>query len=507
MTEAWRELDACRAVAAARIDPDDLVAALERSPSQAVFATNRADLDRILTAPDWCTFLDPPQHRLAHGERYERPILVTGGAGTGKTLVALHRAGHLARRASGSVLFVTFSQSLAADLSSRLDLLVEDEVVRKRVDVLNVDRLAHRIVTEAEGRPPIVVSPAELTSLWREAAEAAGCEHGPAFLMREWEQVVLAQNLRAKEEYLTAARPGRDVDLDAEQRAAVWACVEHITRRLRATGRRTLLQLATDASLLLGRTTGDLLDEGEPRREPYRHVIVDEAQDLHPTQWRLLRAAVPPAPDDLFITGDPHQRMFDTHVSLADLGIPARAHQLRISYRLSQEVLSWAIRLRGGGPADGLVGGSTDLYGLRATHPGPHPTVLEYVTPEAELSGLASHVSAWLADGVPPGQIAVGARNTELVRAAKNALKEAGADVRVATLHGMKGLELRRVAVIGVADGIVPAPEALTPADEDAAARAHDLQRERGLLYVACTRTREVLYVSYSGRASPFLPP
>jgi Superfamily I DNA and RNA helicases len=318
---------------------------------------------------------------------------------------------------------------------------------------------------------------------------------------------VLAQNLRGLDEYLAAPRHGRGVELGPDERRTVWACLEDFLARLRATGRRTLLQLAAEASQLLGRKTGDLLESGGPRREPYRHLIVDEAQDLHPAHWRLLRAAVPPGPDDIFVVGDPHQRVFDTHVALSDVGIPARESRLRVCHRLPQEILSWAVRLRGGGPADGLVKGSTGLDGLRATRGGARPVVRGYVSAEAELAGLVNQVREWLADGTPAESVAVAARSAELVRAARAALREAGLEVKVTTLHGMKGLELARVAVIGVADGVVPAPEALTPAEEDAAARAHDMQRERGLLYTACTRTSEMLYVSYTGRASPFLPP
>ncbi|MFF0249799.1 UvrD-helicase domain-containing protein [Streptosporangium sandarakinum] len=499
---AWRELDACRAVPpdGRPVDPDDFAAALLRSPDRAVFVGSPRELNHVLDAPDWCVFLHPPQHRLAYHGPYERPVLVTGGAGTGKTLVALHRAVCLARRGAGPVLLVTFSQKLSADLSARLDLLAEDEEVRERIEVGNVDRLAHRVVSEAEGRAPALADSADLVALWEES----GGDHSPAFLLREWEQVVLAQNLRTLEEYLAAPRPGRGVDLGPAEREAVWRAVEHVTGRLRERGKRTLLQLAAEASLLLGRTTGDLLGDEEPSREPYRHIVVDEAQDLHPAQWRLLRAAVPYAPDDLFITGDPHQRVLDTRVPLGSVGIDAVTTRLRVSHRLPQEILAWAVRLRGGGPADGLVNGAQEMYGFRSPGHGPRPMVRAYDSPEEELTGLAVQVREWVRDGVPPREIGVAARTAGLVRDARAALRDLG--VGVTTLHGMKGLEFRRVAVIGVTDGIVPAPGALTPAAEDPAARAHDLQRERGLLYVACTRARELLYVSHTGRASPFLP-
>ncbi|MBB5080959.1 UvrD-helicase domain-containing protein [Nonomuraea endophytica] len=424
MSEAWRELDACRAVEGATgwVDQDDLHAALERSPDRAVFAADAEELDQVLAAPHWCTFLHPPQHRLARSARYDHPVLVIGGAGTGKTLLALHRAAHLARHGGGRVLLMTFSQGLCEDLSGRLDLLVKDEVIRKRIEVDNPERLAVRIVADAEGRRPV----------------------------------------------------------------------------LAGAGARSLAELTEQALVLLGRATGDLLDDVDPGRKPYRHMIVDEAQDVSPVQWRLLRAVVPRAHDDLFIVGDPHQRITDTRVTLSSVGIPAVQHALRVSYRLPHELLSFGVRLRGGGPTDGLVKGLAGMYGLRGTGHGERPMVRAYDTPEAELAGLATTVRSWLDEGVSARAIAVAARTMKLVRAAKKAL--GGLDVPVAMFHHLKGLEFERVALIGVTEGVVPE----TP-PQDPAERARALQRERSVLYVACTRARSMLYISHSGRGSPFL--
>ncbi|WP_327089523.1 AAA family ATPase [Nonomuraea sp. NBC_01738] len=424
MSEAWRELDGCRSSEeeTGPIDPDDLRTALTRSPDRAVFVANVDELDRVLTAPDWCTFLHPPQHRLSRATRYDHPVLVVGGAGTGKTLIALHRAAHLAEHGSGPVLLVTFSQALADELSARLDELIPDEVLRKRVEVDNPERLAMRIVAAAEGRRPVLVG----------------------------------------------------------------------------AGARSLAELTDAAIRVLSLNTGDLLDDVDPGRKPYRHVVVDEAQDVSPAQWQMLRAVAPRAHDDLFVVGDPHQRITDTRVSLSAVGIPAVQHTLRVSYRLPQEALTFGVRLRGGGPANGLVKGHTDMYGFRATHNGERPRVLAYDTPETELAGLAATVGAWLEDGVPPGRIAVAARTMALVRAAKSALGDA--EVLVTMFHHLKGLEFDCVALIGVTEGVVPE----TPPD-DPAARAAALQRERSVLYVACTRARSTLYISHSGRGSPFL--
>ncbi|RBQ18523.1 DNA helicase UvrD [Spongiactinospora rosea] len=515
LAAAWRALDAWRTAvtwpaAAMSIDDDpidttDVQAALRRSPDRAAFVADPTELDRVLASPDWCVFLHPPQHRLSRTPHYERPVLVTGGVGTGKTLVALHRAAYLAAEGSGPVLLVTFSRGLSDLLSAKLDLLVTDCVLRKRVEVGNVDRLAHHIVTEAEGRKPNLAGDAEIGRLFAEAAR--GGPHSPGFVQREWEQVVLAQNLTTLAEYLDADRPGRSVALDGSERTAIWQAVAQVTAQLQESGRRTLLQLASEACALLSRTTGDLLDDSGPRREPYRHIVVDEAQDLHPAQWRLLRAAVPHLSDDLFIVGDPHQRISDNRVPLSAVGIAATPRRLDVSRRLSRELLSWSVRLRGGGPVDGLVETMHELFGFGSDGHGARPVVVGYDSAEAELSGLIAKLREWVVDDrVPVSEIAVAAREADFVRAARAATEKANLGVRVCTLHAMKGLEFRRVAVIGVTDGIVPSPAALTPATEDPAARAHDLQRERGLLYVACTRAAELLYVSHSGRASPFLP-
>jgi hypothetical protein len=435
LAEAWRELDGCRAVDGSTdgfperrgsgeepVDPDDLHAALLRSPDRAVFTADKVELEQALTAPDWCTFLHPPQHRLARAARYDHPMLVIGGAGTGKTLVALHRAAHLAARGGGPVLLVTFSQGLAEDLSSRLDRLIPDDVVRKRVEVDNPERLAMRLVAQSEGRRPALVGP----------------------------------------------------------------------------GARSMHEIVDEALMLLSRTTGDLLDDVEPGRKPYRHIVVDEAQDVSPAQWRLLRAAVPRTYDDLFIVGDPHQRVTDTHVTLSSVGIPAVQHTLKLSHRLSRELVRFAVRVRGGGPADGLVKGMSAMYGFRGAYGGERPVVRAYDTWDAELAGLAITVAGWLEGGVPADRIAVAARDPRLVREARRVLGDA--PVRVSTFQNLKGLEFDRVALIGVSEGVVPEQ----PPD-DPGARARALQRERSMLFVACTRARSMLYISHSGRGSPFL--
>lgn len=513
--EAWTEISERLIAPVADIDPADLVGAMERTPGEIAFVADGDELTRILAHPfdAWRTFLHPSQRKIAYHPRYSGSAQVSGGAGTGKTVTALHRAYHLARRidAAGAppILLTTFTRNLSDSLEQQLGLLA-DRAERNRIEVLNVDRLAYRVVTRATGRRPNVISDAELRTECDAVARATGLPFGGAFLAEEWDHFVLAHGITEEETYLGTPRKGRGVRLSPQQKPVVWEAVSGLVERLRASDRWTYHQLADRAAAILA----------ESGAQPYRHVIVDEAQDLHPAQWRLLRASVRPGPDDLFVVGDPHQRIYGNRISLAQVGINVRgrSRRLKISYRTTQQILAWSVPLLGDTPADGLDGDPDVLSGYRSPRSGRRPVIRGFDGRTDELTALVRQVRAWLDDNVEPHAIGIAARTTALVRAAGDGLTSAGifvagltkagspGAVRVDTMHKMKGVEFGRVAVIGVDDGTVPQPKAVTPESDDPIAHAHDLQRERCLLFVACTRARDDLYVSYAGDPSSFLP-
>ena len=479
-----------------------------------VLPQDKADayaLELIFAHPfaTWRTFLHPNQRQIAYHPGYSGPAQVTGGPGTGKTVTVLHRAAFLAEHAV-PVLVTTFAGNLADALSTQLDFLIHEPRIRRNVEILNVDRLAYRIVKQARDTP-VIADERTLRTRWTEAAAKAGVPFTPAFLKNEWEQVILGQDLSTEQAYLTCPRPGRGRPLSKAQRSQVWQAAQQVTAGLAATSQTTHLQLANEATRLLRQA-------GTP---PYRHILVDEAQDLHPSQWRLLRAAVAPGPDDLFIAADPHQRVYDNRVSLASLGISVRGRSRRLSlnYRTTQEILAWAVPLLGTEPVTGLDGEVDSLIGYRSPMHGPRPRHKLTVSRAEEFTFLAERIGSWLSDGLEPHAIGVAARSAALIREAREALRAAGIvtvslngrggtkAVRAGTMHAMKGLEFQAVAVIGVEQGLVPEPAAITPEDEDATTHAQDLQRERCLLFVACTRARDHLYVSGTGQPSIFLPP
>lgn len=321
--------------------------------------------------------------------------------------------------------------------------------------------------------------------------------------------MILAQDLTTEQDYLTCSRSGQGTPLGKAQRRQIWQLTKRVEVELKAAGRCTHLQLANEAARIVRAA----------QAPPYRHVIIDEAQDLHPAQWRLLRAVVPPGPDDMFIVGDVHQRIYDNHVSLARIGINVRgrSRRLTVNYRTTQEILALAVPALGKATITGLDDEADTLAGYRSPLHGRRPEVHAAPTREAEFGALVDRVRGWLGEGIEPHAIGVAARTGYLGQQASTALDAAGIPtvslaakskknaVRVGTMHAMKGLEFQAVAVFGVANGVVPAPAAVTPAAEDPLAHAQDLQRERCLLFVACTRARDHLYVSYSGTASPFL--
>jgi superfamily I DNA/RNA helicase len=261
-----------------------------------------------------------------------------------------------------------------------------------------------------------------------------------------------------------------------------------------------------------------LNEQGDDRR--YRHVVVDEAQDLHPVQWRFLRALVQHGPDDLFIAGDAHQRIYGNKVSLRSLGISiaGRSTRLRINYRTTHEILAWSTWMLTGEQVDDMDGGNDSLVGYRSTFHGSRPQTSAAGTKSEEITGLVAQLDAWLKADVAAQEIGVAVRFTQLGKEIAQALEHAGipatvlgtssspsVGIRIGTMHRMKGLEFRCMAVAGVNDGIVPMRSAVTSKEVDPQQHREDLLSELSLLFVACTRAREALRVSWHGQPSPFL--
>ncbi|MFF3014018.1 UvrD-helicase domain-containing protein [Streptomyces sp. NPDC057939] len=496
----------------------ELAAAVSRTRSRIALVTGAEELADILAKPfdAWRVFLHPAQRRIAYRPGYAGPAQITGGPGTGKTVVALHRVKHLLGRAPDTrILLTTYTGALARSLRAGLALLLDhDQPLLDRVTVTTVDALARRAVQQLNGPPGTVLGDKDERRRWQRLARILDLPWNDAFLAQEYRHVVLAQDLRTPEEYSVCRRRGRGSALGQAQRERVWEAITRFEDELARDRSCTWLQLCAHAARLL---------HDKPGTGPsYDHVVVDEAQDLHPAQWRLLRAVVSDGPDDLFLTGDPHQRIYDARVSLRSLSISVagRGARLRLNYRSTEEILRWSRALLDGEPVTDLTGDEPDtLSGYRSLLHGERPVCEGHGTEPAEVEAVVRRVREWVAAGVAPSEIAVCARfHTQTSRIGerlaaaglpvvrvKDGEPDGTTGVRLSSLHSLKGLEFRCVAVAGVTASAFPFQTAVTPAEVDPLQHATDLAAERCLLFVACTRAREALYVSYSGRPSAFL--
>jgi superfamily I DNA/RNA helicase len=495
------------------VDVDDLQAAVKRPASQVT--TDDEALRFILgeSFERWQIFLHPSQRRLVE-RHFNGPARVSGGPGTGKTIVALHRVVHLARRlppgTDRPILLTTFNKNLAADLRTRLRALGGDDLLA-RVDVVHIDKLADRIISAADSRAPArKVQDEQAPQLWRKflGAQIGATPWSADFLAAEWEQVILGQALTSRSAYFTARRPHRGRSLARAERDQVWNLSERFTRWLAAQNIWTWGQVAVRAAALV---------LAQPPR--YRHVVVDEAQDLSAAHWRILRAIVPAGPDDMFFTGDTHQRIYDNQVRLGSLGINirGRSSRLTLNYRTTRQILAAALEIIDGASYDDLDGGNDDLEGYRSLLRGARPIFLGATDWAEERSLIVAQIADW---GSPrDGSIAICVPTRELATDVLAGLEtvgisavEIGPDgpsrndgVHVGTMHRFKGLEYQKMIVAGVTDGLVPRHMLNRYHDLDPRRYERERRRDRSLLFVAATRARDELAVFWHGTPSPFL--
>jgi hypothetical protein len=470
------------------------------------------ELRRALDYPweKWAVFLHPAQ-RLLVEKNYSGAARVSGSAGTGKTIVALHRAVHLARsHASSRVLLTTFSDTLSNALRAKLRLLIGSQPrLGEQIEVLSMDAVGQRLYELNLGKPAIATREA-VRQIMKGAAESVpDAKFSLQFLMSEWEQVVDAWQLDSWEEYRDVARLGRRTRLKEAQRALLWRIFQNVRARLAANG-----EITRDGffNLLAQHYRNGAVS-------PFDYAVVDEAQDVSIAQLRFLAAIGGQRPNALFFAGDLGQRIFQQPFSWKALGVDIRGRSatLRINYRTSHQIRAQADRLLGAEVSD-VDGNTEERKGTISLFNGPQPQieVCDSAEDEAQL------VSRWLADimkaGCQPDEVAVFVRSAAQLPRAESAANGASfpfrlldhhvettmGKVNISTMHLAKGLEFRAVAVMACDDGVLPLQERVETVVDDS--ELEDVfNTERQLLYVACTRARDFLFVSGATPASEFL--
>lgn len=465
---------------------------------------NIEELEAALDAPfeKWTIFLHPAQRALVE-KKATGPTRVTGSAGTGKTIVALHRAVLQARENPASrVLLTTFSPRLAASLEQKLDLLTEaDRGLRERISVKALDDAALDLTQEFQDQP-VLASDTTIRNLIAAAQEKGGTTGlAPEFLFEEWNELVDAWRVTDLMAYTAIPRIGRRTRLGQQQRAAAWEVFEAVRGGLSERGE-------VSWAMIYSELTDWLSSGGE---FPFDHVVVDEAQDLSVAQVRFLAEVSQVRPDAIYLAGDIGQRIFRLPFSWASLGldIRGRSHSLKVNYRTSHQIRAMADRLLPSEITD-MDGVEEGRRGTVSIFDGPLPEIFLFNEQSTEIEAIGGWLGTQIEGGILPREIGILVRSQHQIPRAKQAVEFVRSDahenfeIAIETMHEAKGLEFKAVAIIACDEDVIPDPGRLSDVGDVADLEAV-YETERHLLYVALTRARDCLLVTGQEPGSEFL--
>ena len=473
---------------------------------------NVEELQQALDFPweKWTLFLHPDQKHIVQRD-FNGPSRISGSAGTGKTIVALHRAVFLASKYKDSrVLLTTFSQALANSLKSKLRRLIQSQPrLGERIDVISMNVLAANLVESRIGKVKLITRDQLNKYISIASEKVEGHQFSNHFILNEWEQVVDAWQINSWEDYRDFKRLGRKIRLAEPQRKIIWSIFEHLIVQLEDERLKTeagMFQLLTD-------------NFNSTEQSPYDHYIIDEAQDINVPQLKFMKSVAGSAQNGLFFTGDLGQRIFQIPFSWKSIGIniQGRSITLRVNYRTSHQIRSQSDMLLEKEIRD--VDGNTEIRNQTVSiFNGPKPLIESYDSPDEEVAGVAKWLMEKVKTGSSESEIGVFVRSSVELKRAEEALYKTGlkykvldenfdimsGHVSVSTMHLAKGLEFSSVVVMACDDEVIPSQDRLeSVADESELEDVYNT--ERHLLYVACTRARDSLLITYTHPGSEFI--
>jgi len=479
-----------------KVDTEDFGKALDTAESRSRFyvVEDEEALRAVMNAPlaQWRVFLHPTQYRLARGRR-SGSVRVLGGAGTGKTVLAMHRAKWLAENATSDgqkVLFTTFTKNLARDIEQNLKTLCSRETMEK-IEVRNLDawvadflrahRIEHRIVYDRNQEGALQAWRAALTM------KDPKLDLPDSFYEEELEQVVLAQGVTTRDEYRTVRRVGRGTVLTRAMRDAIWPVFEEYRGQLAS----RKLKEVDDAY----REIAEILLENQQDKPNYSAIVVDETQDFGPQALKLLRAMIPRGDNDLFFVGDGHQRIYNRNravMSRCGIDIRGRSFKLYLNYRTTEEIRQRAVALLEGCEIDDLDDGYDENKRYKSLSHGPTPEIKSAKGLDEAASLAADFILEWLDQNSDIDlsfcvvshsnknrdalEMRLGNAGFKTVTiSAQGGYDEGKGVVHLATMHRAKGLEFDGVVVVTPKEYLGPVDQTLD---------------KRRLLYVALTRAK-----------------
>lgn len=501
------------------ITTDDFTKALENDSSKRSFYVVEEDdteLMNMLNAPleKWRVFLHPTQRKLVN-KSYNGPVRVLGGAGTGKTVVAMHRAKHLASQMNlfdnQKILFTTYTKNLAIDIYENLKKICDEETLSK-IEVKNLDQWVYEFLNK-HGYKNEIVYENKTSALWERAVASKDntLDLDDGFFKEEWERVIQKHAINTLNDYIKVSRAGRGTRLSRAQRKLIWEVFEQYRLLLSAKDYKEPSDAMRDVRVLLNNA-----DKGTN----YSHIVVDEAQDLNDEAFRLLRSIVPESKNDMFIVGDAHQRIYGHKVVLGQCGIKiiGRSKKLKLNYRTTDEIRKWAVALLNGEVVDDMDDGVDSNKDYKSLYHGPEPLIKHFENYEEEVKFIESYIKNLKKEDeacriciVARTQKIIDSYNSELInkniptvkisRNTKDNISNTG--ICLATMHRVKGLDFDHVIIASMNNGIVPL-EVSTQSDEQQI-EDEKLLKEKSLVFVAATRAKKSLLVSCYGKRSTLL--
>lgn len=464
----------------------------------------------------WMIFLHPSQRTVVE-KSFNGAVKVSGGGGTGKTVAALHRLKLLCETGiEGKVLFTTFTKSLVSDLQKRIDML---DVDKRKYKLANIDSLVRDIAIQ-EGLIRSNVYILDYTSegtnkkeqIWNRIIEDNVIEFDCDFLDREYTEVIEYNNNKTQEEYMSQSRVGRNERITRKQRMEVWELVQKYVEYKK-------INNFVDRAELFNMVTNYLNKHDE---RPFSHIIADEIQDFSYPELRFIRALTTEGKNDLFLVGDPYQRIYNNRkvvFAKANINVRGRSKRLRVNYRTTEEIKHSAVNVLQGLKYDDMDGGEESLAGYHSIMHGKAPEYKTFSSANEEYDAIVQFLRDCHEGGIAYKDMAITCRFRENIKGIQKYLHQIdGIDykeinsrtgssdgVSLSTFHGIKGLEFKVVVIADVDKRTFPyhpnSYDSMTTREKNEFDK-----NERSLIYVALTRAMQyVLMTGIGGKADIYL--
>jgi superfamily I DNA/RNA helicase len=465
----------------------------------------------------WQIFLHPSQRKLVDAE-YKGTMKVSGGAGTGKTIAAIHRLKYLCQKPHANVLFTTYTKTLRINLADSIKKLgvPSNKYALNNIDSVLLDVAKNYNIKDGYSVLDYTGDEASL-KLWREVLETEVTEFDEQFLYDEYIDVIVYYGNKDVKQYMMQPRIGRNKALSRKQRVDIWKLVEKYVALKQE-------RKVVDRLELFNETTNYLNDNNI---HPYTNVIADEFQDFSNPELKFLRALVAEGDNDLFLVGDPIQRIYTgrkMNFSAAGINVRGvRSKKLKINYRTTEPIKRVAVSVVKGIDYDDLDGGKESNKGyVSLIHDGVAPVYRIVDDANAEVDQVIKWLNECISNGIKLSEICIASPSTQLLKVFQTRLHHDGTEYRVlkgeqkqgstngvdlCTFHSLKGLEYRVVILTDVNERNLPSvvKEGYPFSGMDNMAQKEFLSAKRSLLYVAITRARQLVYMVGFGEPTGLL--